>query len=69
MPAPETATTSPATAPAPSGNQFHLRSGDAHAVVTEVGASLRVLRIGARDVVVPYGEAEIMHRQVRHQKS
>jgi len=60
MPAPETATTSPATAPAPSGTQYHLRSGDAHAVVTEVGASLRVLRIGARDVVVPYGEAEIM---------
>ena len=44
MPAPETATTSPATAPAPSGTQYHLRSGDAHAVVTEVGDFADILR-------------------------
>lgn len=60
MPAPETTAAAPATAPAPSGRQYHLRFGGAHAVVTEVGASLRLFRIGARDVVVPYDEAEIM---------
>lgn len=43
----------------PSGAQYHLRHGDQEAVVAEVGASLRVYRVGGVDVVRPYDEAEI----------
>ncbi len=60
MPAPDTTTVPPGTAPAPSGIQYRLRAGAAYAVVTEVGASLRLLRVGARDVVVPYAESDLM---------
>lgn len=43
----------------PSGAQYVLRSGDQEAVITEVGASLRVYRVGGVDVVRPYDEAEM----------
>ncbi len=44
------------TTPLPSGTQHHLHHGDQEAVVTEVGASLRLYRVGGRDVVRPYDE-------------
>lgn len=44
---------------APSGAQHLLVLEGQEAVVTEVGASLRVYRVGARDVVVPYRRDEI----------
>ena len=42
------------------GRQLELRAGDASAIVTEVGASIRVLRLGGRDVLdgVAPGEPE-----------
>lgn len=39
---------------APSGEQFELRAGHTCAVVTEVGAGLRLLRVGDRDLVAGY---------------
>jgi len=36
---------------APTGEQFEIRSGDVRAVVTEVGAGLRVLTAGGRPLV------------------
>ncbi len=42
--------------PPPSGAQYRLTLRDQEAVVAEVGASLRVYRVGGRDVVHPYGE-------------
>lgn len=46
-------------APAPlSGHQIHLTLGDQHAVVTDVGAKLRVYTVGGRDVVTPFGADE-----------
>lgn len=45
--------------PSPSGAQHTLRHGDQLAVVAAVGASLRVYRVGDRDVVLPYSEEEI----------
>ena len=44
----------------PTGRQIELRAGDAVAVVTEVGASVRVLRLGGHDVLdgVRTGEPE-----------
>ena len=44
------------TTPLPSGTQYHLHHGDQEAVVAEVGASLRLYRVGGRDVVRPYDE-------------
>ncbi len=44
---------------APSGTQFEIRLGDQLAIVTEVGATLRVYRVADRDVVVPYRADEI----------
>jgi len=41
----------------PSGAQYHLKHGEQEAVVAEVGASLRVYRVGGVDVVRPYDEA------------
>jgi aldose 1-epimerase len=43
----------------PSGAQYVLRSGDQEAVITEVGASLRLYRVGGVDVVQPYDETEL----------
>ncbi|HSD76903.1 MAG TPA: aldose 1-epimerase family protein [Solirubrobacteraceae bacterium] len=40
------------------GRQIELRAGGASAVVTEVGASVRVLRLGGRDVVDGVGPGE-----------
>ncbi len=42
--------------PPPSGAQYRLQLGDQEAVVAEVGASLRVYRVGGHDVVHPYGD-------------
>ena len=44
------------TTPLPSGTQHHLHHGDQEAVIAEVGASLRLYRVGGRDVVQPYDE-------------
>src|ERR1044072_7531825 len=38
----------------PSGRQFELRSGDQHAVVTEVGAGLRSYSAGGRELLDGY---------------
>ncbi len=43
----------------PSGAQFQLKHGDQEAVIAEVGASLRVYRVGGRDVVLPYSESAL----------
>lgn len=47
--------------PAPSGSQFvlHDPSSGARAVITEVGATLRVFDVAGRDVIVPFGEEEM----------
>lgn len=44
------------------GDEHNLRHGDYSAVVTEVGAGLRVLRFGERDLVMPYGRDEVRPR-------
>ena len=49
----------PTPGPLPSGEQFELRLGDQEAVVTEVGAALRVYRVNGRDVIVPFAADEI----------
>ena len=41
------------------GEQHVLRSGDAEAVVVEVGGGLRTSRAGGRDIVDGYGEREM----------
>jgi aldose 1-epimerase len=40
----------------PSGQQFHIASGELGAIVTEVGATLRSFTAGGVDVTVPYPE-------------
>lgn len=45
--------------PAPSGRQHTLVLADQHAVVAEVGASIRSYRVGDRDVVLPFAEDQI----------
>ena len=47
-----------ATAP-PSGMQFTLRSGDAVAVITEVGATLRSYTVGGRELLDGFGVDEV----------
>lgn len=42
-----------------SGTQYTLRAHDYEAVIASVGATLRVLRHGARDLVVPFGADEV----------
>jgi aldose 1-epimerase len=42
-----------------SGRQLEIAGGGYEAVVTEVGASLRVLRRDGRDLVTPWGEEEV----------
>lgn len=42
-----------------SGRQVRLSLGDAVAVVTEVGATLRTYSVGDRDVIVPFGADEL----------
>ena len=37
--------------PSPSGTQFELREGDRRAVITEVGATLRLLQVGGVDLL------------------
>lgn len=49
-----TAPTQPLT-----GRQIEISHGDHVAVVTEVGANLRSYRVGARDVVTPFGEDQL----------
>lgn len=49
----------PATGLPPSGEQYALRLGDQEAIVTEVGAALRVYRVNGRDVIVPFAADEI----------
>jgi aldose 1-epimerase len=43
----------------PSGQQYVLTSGDQRAVVTEVGAGLRIYTVGERDVVDGFPEDEM----------
>ena len=52
------------TTPLPSGTQFHLHHGDQEAVVTAVGASLRLYRVAGRDVVRPYEEDALTPAEV-----
>lgn len=40
----------------PTGQQFEIRHGSAWAVVTEVGAHLRVFEVDGREVIVPFGQ-------------
>lgn len=49
----------PAGGPIPSGTQYELHHGDQEAVITEVGAALRLYRVGGREVIVPFGADEI----------
>lgn len=42
----------------PTGVQYEIRQGDQVAVVTEVGAALRLYRVGERHVVMPFGVGE-----------
>ncbi|WP_022918216.1 aldose 1-epimerase family protein [Ruania albidiflava] len=41
------------------GQQFEIRHGSSYAVITEVGAHLRLFQTDARDVVVPFAEDEL----------
>lgn len=45
--------------PSPTGAQYELARGDEVAVVTEVGAALRVYRVGDRDVVMSFATDEL----------
>lgn len=45
--------------PSPSGEQYEIEFGNQRAVVTEVGAGLRVYSVGDRDVVNGYGVDEV----------
>ena len=40
----------------PTGEQFEIRAGDVHAIVTEVGAGLRALRHGDRHLIETFAE-------------
>ena len=40
----------------PTGEQFEIRAGDVHAIVTEVGAGLRALRHGDRHLIETFPE-------------
>ncbi len=42
--------------PSPSGRQHHLVHGDHHAVIAEVGASIRQYTVAGRDVVLPFAD-------------
>ena len=46
-------------APAPTGRQVELSAGSARAVVVELGAGLRTLELGGREVVAGYAVEEI----------
>jgi aldose 1-epimerase len=43
----------------PSGHQYVLTFGDQHAVVTEVGAGLRIYTVGGHDVIDGYSDDEV----------
>ncbi len=47
------------SAASPSGRQFEIRSEGHLAVITEVGAALRLYSVDGRDVVVPFGATQI----------
>lgn len=42
----------------PTGHQYEISSGSYHAVITEVGATLRMLRSGGNDLIVGFGSNE-----------
>jgi len=42
----------------PTGEQYRIHFGDQSAIITEQGATLRSYRVGDRDVVLPFGEAD-----------
>lgn len=42
------------SSPPPTGRQFRIHCGNASAVITEVGATLREYKVGDRDVVHPF---------------
>ena len=44
----------------PTGEQYEITSGDQRAVVTELGAALRVYAVGGRDVLLGFGEDEVI---------
>jgi aldose 1-epimerase len=44
----------------PTGAQYAIAFGDQEAVVTEVGAALRVYQVGGRDVLAGFGETEVI---------
>lgn len=44
----------------PTGNQYEISSGDQHAAITEVGATLRTFSVGGRDVVRGFGADEVV---------
>lgn len=43
----------------PSGRQFEIRRGDKRAVITEVGAGLRVFAVGGRELLFTYSQNEM----------
>ena len=45
----------------PTGEQYEISSGEQRAVVTEVGAALRVYAVGGRDVVLGFGGDEVIN--------
>lgn len=45
--------------PFPTGQQFEIRSGNATATITEVGATLRTFTVGDRDVIVGFAADEL----------
>ena len=44
----------------PTGEQYEISFGDQRAVVTEVGAALRVYSVADRDVVLGFGVDEVI---------
>ena len=53
-----TSSNSTGTAPAPSGEQYEITSGSYRAVITEVGATLRVLQVGEVDILSGFAEGD-----------
>lgn len=47
------------TTPLPTGIQYRIQHGSQEAVVTEVGAALRLYRVDGRDVVEPFDETQM----------
>lgn len=51
--------TTPPTAPAPSGTQYPIRFGDQDAVITEVGGGIRRYGVAGREILDGYGLGEM----------